>query len=769
MERFARYLAAQPRIPNLATIEREYPALNRERIRASLANANFMRRVEGLKAGPSRTLNSRTEEELRRMARNKGLAVNANMNKNEIIQAMTRQDPYNYITKRKLPGLLKGKLKTHGYATRNAISNFLGGRNIAGMKRKNIFPILKNLNSRPPPVVNKENLKNVKSRELINTNITYRNLSKRMNLPSFNLRNTNLNMTINQLANLAVAGRPKVNARSWEQRLDAMRALRASIEHQKAVALRHVLFVRMNNPDAMPTWQYAPYDYQQQLADAMLNPEVPGVLAIHSIGSGKTFTAVLAAETLFAANLITHVIVITPKTLIHTFKKELQTHGIKQLGRYHIFGTDEFLGHVEKKTDFKIKSALVIIDEIHNLRTKPALTKINPKTGERHLTKSELIMHAVKFAPKIIGLTATPIVNNVSEIKMPLAIVMKKEYSYMRPFQLSQMTQFAPYMSFFERGLDDVRFPSYSIDHVVLTMTDTYRTRWRNAIAAQPDYFEINKRRQLAKAVNDDALDDNIKVEWTIKKVRDIIAKKGKVIVYSEFIEAGANLIQTRLEGIYGKDFVARIDGEIKDTKRAQAQTDYNSGAKPVMIITRAGGEGIDLKMTNAVIILEPPWNPAGIYQIIGRGVRVNSHKEYREATGRRGHVNAYLVCSKPETEVKIGDKVIPSDIDLYNKIVWPKENEIMKFYESMTPHSIGTKLTLPQFPQQSRKNYNATMTKLHMLYTSSNKMSKVADIINTVRPIYGANPVFTATAAAPSESKLTTLLNGAIKLYSRQ
>jgi hypothetical protein len=45
-------------------------------------------------------------------------------------------------------------------------------------------------------------------------------------------------------------------------------------------------------------------------------------------------------------------------------------------------------------------------------------------------------------------------------------------------------------------------------------------------------------------------------------------------------------------------------------------------------MISRAGGEGLDLKATNILYILDPSWNQAAVQQIVGRAVRRNSHKD---------------------------------------------------------------------------------------------------------------------------------------------
>ena len=49
-------------------------------------------------------------------------------------------------------------------------------------------------------------------------------------------------------------------------------------------------------------------------------------------------------------------------------------------------------------------------------------------------------------------------------------------------------------------------------------------------------------------------------------------------------------------------------------------------GDLKVLLISGAGAEGLDLKGTQLVQIMEPHWNEARIKQVIGRGVRHQSH-----------------------------------------------------------------------------------------------------------------------------------------------
>ena len=62
-----------------------------------------------------------------------------------------------------------------------------------------------------------------------------------------------------------------------------------------------------------------------------------------------------------------------------------------------------------------------------------------------------------------------------------------------------------------------------------------------------------------------------------------------------------------------------------------------------ILMITRAGAEGLDLKNIRSVLIMEPYWNNIRIDQVIGRAVRRNSH---RDLPPKERKVDVYLFQS---------------------------------------------------------------------------------------------------------------------------
>lgn len=102
-----------------------------------------------------------------------------------------------------------------------------------------------------------------------------------------------------------------------------------------------------------------------------------------------------------------------------------------------------------------------------------------------------------------------------------------------------------------------------------------------------------------------------------------------KVLAYSNYLEGGVNEYARHLEK---KNIPYRIfSGELSDKKRKEAVDAYNKGEVRALLISGAGAEGLDLKGTKLVQVLEPHWNKARTEQAIGRAVRFKSHEHLPE------------------------------------------------------------------------------------------------------------------------------------------
>jgi superfamily II DNA/RNA helicase len=97
-----------------------------------------------------------------------------------------------------------------------------------------------------------------------------------------------------------------------------------------------------------------------------------------------------------------------------------------------------------------------------------------------------------------------------------------------------------------------------------------------------------------------------------------------KAVIYSNYLNSGLNPYKQYLEQNqipYGE-----FSGNISSAVRNKLVQDYNKNKLKALLISSAGAEGLDLKGTRLVQILEPHFNEEKEKQIIGRGARYLSH-----------------------------------------------------------------------------------------------------------------------------------------------
>lgn len=436
-------------------------------------------------------------------------------------------------------------------------------------------------------------------------------------------------------------------------------------------------------------------DYQKNVCKALRKQR--GLIAVHSVGSGKTLTAVTASQCFLQDNPGAKVIVVTPVSLIDNFKKEMEAYGISSKDkRYEYYSHAAFALRIQdgRFTSKDMDGNMLIIDEIHNYKKTPILEKLGPvgiaklsKTQKAHLLRGQFmpgrgyyVRKIAKSAKKILGLTATPIVNTIDDLRFPISIITGRDLANRAgdPEEFGEkigglgtdkakesiIEMSRGLFSFYERPKDDPRFPGYNIQNVYIKMPDDYYKTYteieQSVIFEDLDYktdaaaFFANIRNAVNKIDN---TMHSPKVLWAIKKIQDTVKSGGKVLLYSVWLDSGIKMIADHLKTLgIGHNF---ITGDIPQTKRKDIVKDYNSGKKPVLLISKAGGEGLDLKGTTVAIMLEPVWNPATEMQVFGRAVRSGSHLGLPKS---KQFVKCYLLFL-----VKPGERILQSAQDATN------------------------------------------------------------------------------------------------------
>ena len=131
------------------------------------------------------------------------------------------------------------------------------------------------------------------------------------------------------------------------------------------------------------------------------------------------------------------------------------------------------------------------------------------------------------------------------------------------------------------------------------------------------------------------------------------------------------------------RELVRQIFGEEYESKFPEVLKEaVKKGPKRlcVFMASSAGAEGIDLKKVRNVYIMEPYWTPGRIEQVIGRAIRLNSHK-YLPEEERTVTVKLYMtVFSKEQSIVAEGANIV---------MVRRADMVLKRYEEKEEPHEV--------------------------------------------------------------------------------
>ena len=134
------------------------------------------------------------------------------------------------------------------------------------------------------------------------------------------------------------------------------------------------------------------------------------------------------------------------------------------------------------------------------------------------------------------------------------------------------------------------------------------------------------------------------KLQETFKRIRENVAKGRKTMVYSNFIDAGLRPLAAAMD----KDSIpyGMVHGSgLSDADRRRAVEEYNTDKSKVTLLGPAAREGLSLRGTNDVFMLDPHWNLAQTDQAKARAVRLDSHAHLPPIDRK---VNVNWVISEP-------------------------------------------------------------------------------------------------------------------------
>lgn len=422
--------------------------------------------------------------------------------------------------------------------------------------------------------------------------------------------------------------------------------------------------MRVKRADLLPDVQLQ--EHQQRVADKIVG-EDPRLLVYHGLGSGKSLSALAAAEAaqkLYGGNYG----VVVPASLRGNFKKE-----IKKFTRGSNPEVMSYTGLGMGK-QFQDQPETLIMDEAARLR--------NPGSA---MTRAA--MRQARDAERLLLLTGTPITNAPTDLAPLISMLTNKYvdpkefedryvgYKQVRPGLFGWLRGVKPGIKPYVKNEKELRrLLEGKIDYqasktpegvnvneqIVRVPLSKEQSKIQHAIRTKipPGFlwkldreFPLSKdelRRlngfltglrqvglstQPFRADKDPlkAFDQSAKLQTAFKNLAQTFESdpRKKALIYSNFVDAGlgpyaAGLARANIPHAF-------FHGSISPKARQAAVDAYNAGKLRALLIGPAGAEGISTKGTSLIQLLDPHWNEARTQQAQGRGLRFDSHKDLPE------------------------------------------------------------------------------------------------------------------------------------------
>jgi superfamily II DNA or RNA helicase len=376
----------------------------------------------------------------------------------------------------------------------------------------------------------------------------------------------------------------------------------------------------------------------------------PGLVVAHGLGSGKTLSSIAAAVQLEPDRTK----VLVPASLRANYQKELDKHveGTLPIEVGSLQGAAA-RGEVPR-------ADLLVVDEAHRGR--------NPQSKTYQMIQGA-------EAKKRLMLTASPTYNRPSDVAtlvnmaagdrvMPMGKAFDERYIAqpkkgiwgLLPFSRKQeglkrkgelgkaLSEWVDYHKSGGKGFPDVMEERHAVK-MTKRQTQLHDAAWGQLSLLS----KMRLRRGLPPDKQDLSKINNFQSQTRqISSTESPYTKKGRGEVSPKIVkavglldtEARANpdhkaLVYSNYLGTlrdYSKELEKRkvphaiFSGQQKMRDRKQMVEDYNAGKLKALLVSSAGGEGLDLKGTRQVQVLEPHWNVEKLKQVEGRAIRRGSH-----------------------------------------------------------------------------------------------------------------------------------------------
>ena len=392
-------------------------------------------------------------------------------------------------------------------------------------------------------------------------------------------------------------------------------------------------------------------NHQKRFIEAFLYSNLRSAILFHGVGTGKTYSAVATTKAYLQIYPNNKVMVITPPALLFNFIDSMIGYGINpQDKRFSYYSYTTF---ANKKID--TKDSLLIIDEAHNLRTyidlyeytdeETGKIKESVRTGKRPF----LTIKKAEKAHKVILLTATPFINKPYDIENLLAIgegrmaYNEDVFGNMISDDDGRYDYFKYRISKFFNPANNEDFPEKREKFIPIEVERGTREG--------SDIVAIANRQNPAYTFSriDSLKVNNAKFNFILNEINKPENEGKKFVIYTSFQKGVKKIIKILNSG--GINKIGIVSGTKSTIEKANAIDAYNNNEIQIMIITRAGAEGVSLNETRGIFVIDGVWNEALYTQIVARAIRYKSHAKLPK---NERYVNVFklFVCYPNEAEI---------------------------------------------------------------------------------------------------------------------
>lgn len=418
-------------------------------------------------------------------------------------------------------------------------------------------------------------------------------------------------------------------------------------------------------------------EHQSRSVEKLLKNK--GLILAHSTGSGKTRTINEAVHRIQKLDSKKKQLIITPASLTGNIKSDSEKHGIDlDHGRIETISYEKAVNNLDRlmKEDY----SLVAVDEGHKLRN----------TDTKRFKGLEALIGKAEHR---LVTTATPIYNSPEDISPLVNLVSGKQAlpTNKKEFEskyISRKTTNPGIVSQFllgrkatetvnirdKKGLSstlnkyvdkyDTRddpnsqkfFPTKSEETHEVHMSEGQQKMYKYLEGNIPFLLKMKIRnnlpldkkesaqlnafstgiRQVSNSTRPYYKSGKPEISPKIQKASEELEshmkkdKNFRGVIYSNYLKAG---LDDYSEHLHSKGIKHTVyHGGLSKKEKEQAVLDYNSGKTPNLLISSSGAEGLDLKGTKLIQVMEPHFNKSKIDQVVGRGARYKSHHHLPEA-----------------------------------------------------------------------------------------------------------------------------------------